>query len=365
MPKQRFHVLDTYRYIAAVGVMLFHFEVSIQPFLGHPTAIFEKMHLFVDFFFVLSGFVLMHTYGSRMSSFADMRHFLRKRLARVYPLHALMTLVFVAIAVMIVIFHLKIDRTTTFDLSLAPSNFLLLHAWGLASHMGLNSPSWSISAELFVYLLFPIFLFALLRVGPWGTLALAIVFAALMGGWRDLEGMRTWTRATTDFGNLRAVPSFMAGMALHAILTRGRKINVPWWLAHGAAAALIGLMLIKAPSLVIVALTPGVIFLIAAAEMHQPASRLAGPVGQKLGEASYGAYLLHMLLLVFMVAVFKRLPHVTPLDLIAGLGLVISLATVMAIGSFRYFENPLRIYFGRDPAGRAAAPLALRPTKSA
>ena len=364
MTQRRFRVLDTYRYIAAVGVVAFHFELNVQPFLGHPTAIFEKMHLFVDFFFVLSGFVLMHTYGARMHKFADMRLFLRKRLARVYPLHALMTLVFMAISVLIAVLHLKIDRTTTFDLSLAPANLLLLHAWGLASHMGLNYPSWSISAEFFVYLLFPAFLFVLLRFGPLATLMLAVAFATLMGAWRDLEGMRTWTQATNDFGNLRAVPSFMVGMALHVLLSKGREVKVPWWLAHAAAATLVALMLAKAPSLLIVALMPGVIYLLAGAEMHQPASRLAGPLGQRLGEASYGTYLIHAAVMVFTVAVFKRLPHVTALDLAFGAGAVMVVTTGLALLSFRYFENPLRIYFGRDPASRLRKAPALQVAKS-
>lgn len=351
MPNQRFHVLDTYRFIAAVGVIIFHLENNFQPFFAHSTAIFEKMHLFVDFFFVLSGFVLMHTYGTRLHNVADMRSFIRKRLARVYPLHAVMTLVFVAISVMIVVLNLKIDRTTTFDISLAPSHMLLLQAWGLASHMGLNSPSWSISAEFFVYLLFPLFLF-LLRFGPWNTIALAITFAFLMSGVRTLEGLRTWTQATNDFGNFRAVPSFMVGMALHVLLSRGRNLNVPWWLAHGAAALMVVLMLVKAPSILIVGIIPGVIFMIAAAEIRQPQSLLAGRLGQRLGEASYGAYLIHALLIIFVVGIFKRLPHVGALEFaIGGLAVIIA-ATGLALVSFRYFENPMRIYFGRDPAQR-------------
>lgn len=359
MSSQRFHVLDTYRFIAALCVIVFHLEGNFQPFLPHSSAIFEKMHLFVDFFFVLSGFVLMHTYGTRLHDIADMRNFIRKRLARVYPLHALMTLVFVAISLQIVVFNLKIDRTTTFDISLAPAHLLLLHAWGLASHMGLNSPSWSISAEFFVYLLFPLFLFLLLRFGPWKTIALAVIFALLMSAVRTLEGMRTWTQATEDFGNFRAVPSFMVGMALCVLLNRSRNLNVPWWLAHGAAAFMVVLMLVKAPSILIVGVIPGVIFLIAAAEVRQPRSLLAGRVGQKLGEASYGAYLLHALLIIFVVAIFKKLHHVGLLEMITGGLAVIIAATGLALLSFRYFENPLRIYFGRDPAKRREGAAAM------
>ncbi|MBV1705718.1 MAG: acyltransferase [Hyphomicrobiales bacterium] len=350
MTQQRFHVLDTYRYLAALGVVAYHLETSLQPFLGHPTAIFEKMHLFVDFFFVLSGFVLMHNYGARMHGFADMRRFMRKRLARVYPLHALLTLVFMAMSVLILVLRLKIDRSTTFDLASAPANLLLVHAWGLTGQNGLNYPSWSISAEVFVYLMFPLFLLALVRLGPWATLALAVGFALLMGAWRDFEGMRSWTQATHDFGNLRAVPSFMAGMALHVLLGGRDRFKVSWWLAHGAAAGLVLLMLAKAPSLLIVALIPGVIFLIAAAELHQPASLLAGPIARKLGEASYGTYLLHALALVFMVAAFKRMTTVSVPDIALGSAIVIALATGLAMLSFRYFENPLRIMLGRDPA---------------
>src|SRR5450631_1426653 len=92
---KRYGVLDAYRFIAAFGVTLYHFEGHFQPYLAHPSDYLERMNLCVDFFFVLSGFVLTHTYGARISSLKAYGQFIRKRLARIYPLHAVMILVFV------------------------------------------------------------------------------------------------------------------------------------------------------------------------------------------------------------------------------------------------------------------------------
>ena len=52
--RDRYRVLDTYRFFAASGVVFYHFENHFQPFLPAPTHLLERFQFFVDFFFVLS-----------------------------------------------------------------------------------------------------------------------------------------------------------------------------------------------------------------------------------------------------------------------------------------------------------------------
>src|SRR5690242_12560766 len=81
--------LTSLRFFAAMAIVLFHFT-SLLPFDANAhTNFFLKCHLGVDFFFILSGFVLMHVYQDAFSNGIDASlPFYFRRLARIYPLHA-------------------------------------------------------------------------------------------------------------------------------------------------------------------------------------------------------------------------------------------------------------------------------------
>ena len=65
----RFVLLDGFRGLAALLVVLFHAERDGSPFYR-----LDPLFLMVDFFFVLSGFVLLHAYGDRLGNFHHGRH---------------------------------------------------------------------------------------------------------------------------------------------------------------------------------------------------------------------------------------------------------------------------------------------------
>jgi peptidoglycan/LPS O-acetylase OafA/YrhL len=81
---KRFVVLDLYRFLAAMGVFFFHFaELSRNPSLLNRVEHFQ-----------LSGFVIARTYRDSVRDVSEITTFLRRRIARIYPLHVLMLLVF-------------------------------------------------------------------------------------------------------------------------------------------------------------------------------------------------------------------------------------------------------------------------------
>jgi peptidoglycan/LPS O-acetylase OafA/YrhL len=98
-PKYRYVALDAFRFLAALGIVLYHCAIyaDVMGWQTHVTA-FENFRLCVDFFFALSGFVLMHVHGAAVASSSDYLRFLQKRFARIYPLHALMVIAFVVLA---------------------------------------------------------------------------------------------------------------------------------------------------------------------------------------------------------------------------------------------------------------------------
>ena len=116
----------------------------------------------VRHFLVLSGFILRHVTGDGRPSARSLE--LSDEAARVDPSHASghdgarRVLVLAAASAT----HLRIDATTA-HLGDLGANLLLIHAWGATSALSWNQPSWSISAEWFAYLLFPVMLAAALR----------------------------------------------------------------------------------------------------------------------------------------------------------------------------------------------------------
>src|SRR5437762_9602227 len=81
---ERFVVLDSWRGIAACLVALFHLD-AYSHLYGVP--FLRNSWLFVDFFFVLSGFVIAANYQQRLLEGFGVGRFLLLRLGRLYPLH--------------------------------------------------------------------------------------------------------------------------------------------------------------------------------------------------------------------------------------------------------------------------------------
>ena len=85
-PKQpdRYIALDSLRGIAALGVAAYHLHGGGALF---DLAVVRGGWLWVDFFFVLSGFVISSSYGERLAQDFSLARFMLLRLGRVWPLH--------------------------------------------------------------------------------------------------------------------------------------------------------------------------------------------------------------------------------------------------------------------------------------
>ena len=113
----------------------------------------------VDFFFVLSGFVIALNYQERIKSFENLKVFQFKRLLRLYPLHLLMLFVFLGIECMKYLVEIKFNLVANnpafeaSDLSAFIANVFLLQNWTM-EQISFNAASWSISAEFYTYAIF-------------------------------------------------------------------------------------------------------------------------------------------------------------------------------------------------------------------
>jgi peptidoglycan/LPS O-acetylase OafA/YrhL len=177
--------LTALRGLAAWWVVFYHFAPFLYTHLPlNIWLVAKKGFLAVDLFFILSGFVIFYSYQHSLSAnVQSLRTFFVKRLARVYPLHFFFLGAYLILTVMLLIFR----NTPPDPLTFSPTQFglqlTLLQAWGFAENAGLswNYPAWSVSAEFFAYLLFPIFLLVL-KPQKWPTALLIGAILACTAG---------------------------------------------------------------------------------------------------------------------------------------------------------------------------------------
>lgn len=206
---KRFLVLDSFRGLCALAVVLHHFHAT-QSFTE--LTFFKQANYMVNFFFVLSGFVLCHIYADRLGSAAQLKRFVIARVCRLYPLHVATLLV----ALLFEGVKLGLERqgvsfsAASFTGARAPGeilpNLLLLQSWWPGfNQMSFNFPSWSISVEFYLYLLFALITASLptlwrqvfVAVAVWAFLAL--YFKSTLPGEGALVGLGCFFSGATTY----------------------------------------------------------------------------------------------------------------------------------------------------------------------
>ena len=151
------------RFVAAAWVLLYHLQGPLNALglLAIPVLpdVMRVGRLGVDLFFALSGFILTHTYLTRLGPRLSGRktiEFWWLRLARVYPVH----LVMLVVAGIAVVAQSKITGDALSRDWLNPLDFiknvLLVQEWGPSPQRGWNFVAWSLSMEWLAYLIFPL-----------------------------------------------------------------------------------------------------------------------------------------------------------------------------------------------------------------
>ena len=212
----RLDSLTGLRFFAAYFVLQHHFtNFGMIPFLDRYTGFGTTG---VTFFFVLSGFVL--TWSFVPSDTAP--RFYWRRFARIWPLHAVTTLIALP-----VFYGL---RGQPFDFGAVTLSFLLLHAWvpTATTYFAGNPASWTLSCEAFFYAIHPFIVRRVLamRAAGLGTAAAVVAGALYVGA--DQSGhlsarLGGWFR---DVSPIFKVLEFLLGVVLAAALRRGYRLRI-------------------------------------------------------------------------------------------------------------------------------------------
>ena len=362
--------LNTGRGLAALMIALLH-----GPAAFGVAELVPHANLGVDLFFVLSGFVIAYAYGPRIDGGMGFPRFAQLRLARLYPLIVLATLVGFALWAARAVMHHAVPGL---DALLAlPLNLILCPAASDASPDGLAFPfllqAWSITWEVVMYLSFFVWRRHMGR-GAWMVSVVgAITLWILAATHGRLDG--GWTTQTFLIGGARAVFGFWTGVAISRLRRPQGGVSLDPLADRAlmtAAAIAAGLMLVyvifESPTLWwadALGVTVGVPLVLAALVLR-PQTWLETWLGDRLGEASYSLYMLHLLTLDLLASLLRHIPPLAPAAHMAvGFGW---LACVVAISwcVWRWVETPLRIYFSRSitghpGGGRGPVPMAVSP----
>jgi peptidoglycan/LPS O-acetylase OafA/YrhL len=392
-----FKSLESLRGVAALIVVLFHVG-WLTPLYN--LGLVRNGYLMVDCFFILSGFVICHSYWGKIRSGADTTRFLWLRIGRLYPLH--FVLVFVALGMECAKYYaqIKYGITSVYGAFVATNaysfltNLLLIHDWGFHDAPSYNTPSWSISAEFFVNIVFCLIMLCTRSIRNLVLVSIALIIAGLS---TILASDSIGLTGIMDCGVARCVVGFFLGVLVYQAFRASPKTKAPGaqqnniWsnaLPFGFGMMLLTLLSVKTPGgsdFLLLPIAAGfLLFLVRAPGGLADRWLTLKPISW-LGKISYSIYLVHYPILwvhLQAVRVILKAPVVTigPDKVPVPNGIVGLLLVASAIGSvllvshfsFKWIEEPFRKkskelaarwFAERDTPEAAAAPKWTPPAR--
>jgi peptidoglycan/LPS O-acetylase OafA/YrhL len=342
------------RGLAALWLVFFHYSwyTNIGAFvnLGLFTQFIKHGYLGVDLFYCLSGYILCFVYGETLhnlktNAVSVYARYLRNRLARIYPVYLftllLVALLYVTHNITAFVLHFGSFSLKNFFLSL-----FLIQSWGINTDWTWNMPSWTVSIEWLLYLIFPILIKLFYR---WkqcflfiGIIAVFITLFLLIKTYPKIllyDAMK--------YGFLRAIPEFSLGIFFCLLQN---KLNIS---KHVFADVAIIVLFISLYFSIQYLAFPTIWILILSAILftlpytnHFIANVLNSTPLQFFGKISYSLYLLQFTIQIISNNIFER--KITYANNFIGiLALLIEIGILCFLASIVYYciEEPLRKRF--------------------
>lgn len=375
--REFFPQLTSVRFFAAFIVVCYHYHDELRPYLpGLLKNVIDHGYIGVSFFFILSGFILGANYYDRLlQKRVTKADFWWARFSRIYPVYILSILVFLP-RLLLPAAKDPFPVEAAYAQSHVPELFVtvifLLQCF--ASKLGgyLNSPTWSISTEVFFYLLLP-FLLPLLDKIKTKQLWTAIIICFLLAGvgpflyhadWLAMLAGRLqvpYTRDLDEFINqfirvnfLTRLPEFLVGVLGYRLYREVlQKHHMAWVFGVGFVLSipfLIKIFFETEKDVVYNALYTGQFYcvpffftiILGLVTLESKATAwLKHPGWILMGEASFSLYLFHVPIKNFGQYVLARALHVDKDNIIVALVLMV-LAVLVSIPIFKYLETPVR-----------------------
>ena len=356
--KDRFEVLDIFRGIFSAMVVFFH----MSAFAGTPIInnnFVDNSDLFVDFFFVLSGFVIAYTYRT-MENKKQVQLFLKKRFSRLYPLHILMLLIFVGIQLVKHFFvgHIQINNLENVNNNWTSffTNIFLINSVKVpaVNDVSWNIPSWSISAEMISYIIFAAVLLLIYKLNvnkyrnyfyAFIVLAAALLLITINGNYE--------INYSYNYGFLRGAMGFFTGvLCLNAFMFSKKYFTVLpstfFHITETLVIAAIVYFIYEGKTYKPVGFIYEAIFFIAVLSFSFEKGFISAILKKssflkKMGTYSYSIYMIHALLLSWFNILFIRVLHL-PTSAYSYL-FIINYALIYIVSSWTYKNIEMRFSY--------------------
>lgn len=357
--KPHYDLLDGLRGVAALTVVCFHlFEAYAS---SHLDQRINHGYLAVDFFFILSGFVVGYAYDDRWTKMT-VREFLTRRLVRLQPMAVIGALIGA------VMFYTQ--GCPVWDVSAVPVAMLLvatlMNAFmipatpgaeirGVGEMYPLNGPAWSLFFEYIGNVLYALFIRRL------STRALAVLVAAAGCGlaafsvWGPLGDICVGFSLTGENivgGSLRLLFAFPAGLLLSRVF-RPVRVRGAFWIGSLAVVALASVPRIGGSehlwmngvydALCAVVLFPLIVWIGASGKTTD---RVTSRICKFLGDISYPLYMVHYPFIYLYYAWVKN-ENLTFGQSLPGAAALVAGSVALAWLCLRFYDEPVRRFLSK------------------
>ena len=322
------------RGVAAIAVVMYHARETVR-------GVWFPGYLAVDFFFLLSGFVIAHAYDERLQAGLKGLEFTKARLIRLYPMFILGVVLAAGIAfaklptaVGSSMPRWELAAATALAAAFLPNPF--------TPSIFLNGPTWSLFYELVANILFAAFhrlvtttiLISIVAVCLVGLIVTATIENDLNLGFRAREALGA---------SLRIGYGFFAGVLIYRFRDRIPKVH----LSAGLAALATCILFVPVPNVIqglyaiafVSVIAPS---LLIAGSQVEPSGRLTS-LFSYLGMISYPIYVLHRPLLKLTLVAGEGIAPPWALAALTIIGLLILCPMIV-----KFYDTPLRRWLGRS-----------------
>jgi peptidoglycan/LPS O-acetylase OafA/YrhL len=308
----KFQSLEATRGLAAIIVVIHHSHFLY----GTPSLFIFNGALFVDYFFILSGFIMSNAYQDKIGRTINFKSYFLLRFGRLFPLHIFTLLIWVPfILIKLFAYNSGVggsDPTSTCNLSSFISNIFMVHSLGIYNYESWNFPSWSISVEFYTYIIFFVYALAVRNKKyifyPLAISLMSYIYLCYLFPHGEI------TR-TYDYGLIRCAAGFFAGVALFSFYNRRKlvfsneirnsileliSISLMIFFVSNAYKSITYVML----SFITFAI---IIYLFSSEEIGIVSKVLKLKPLQLIGKFSYSIYMVHALIVVGIQNTFERI----------------------------------------------------------
>lgn len=356
--KPHYNILDGLRGVAALTVVCFHlFEAYAT---SHIDQKINHGYLAVDFFFILSGFVIGYAYDDRWKTkTTTAKDFIKRRLIRLHPM--------VVIGAIIGAIMFYTQGCSVWDVSKVSVTMLLVATLlniflipatpgteirGLGEMYPLNGPSWSLFFEYIGNILYVFFL-RKLSTNALSVLvflaACGLVTFAIFGPLGDICVGFAMTRDEMIGGSLRLLFSFSAGLLLSRVF-RPVKIKGAFWIGSISIVILSAMPRIGGSenlwmngiyeTLCVVIIFPLLVYLGASGKTTD---KVTTRVCKFLGDISYPLYMVHYPFIYLYYAWVKN-KNLTFMESLPGAAALVIGSVLLAWVCLKLYDEPVRKY---------------------